>query len=185
MIEYLQNSLAHTNVAIGYIYFNYKSSGNDSANTVVCRLLKQLLLYATDKLPTTLESLYRSCAERQKRPKLSDIVDILKTVVGGFRICYFIFDALDECPKVPGRAVMKTIWEISQWPQIKIMVTSRPHQPFLHIVEFHDTCTLEIKADDRDVRLYLSVELAKATPRIGEKLQKAIIESLRMTAEGT
>lgn len=92
-------------------------------------LVKQLLL-STD-ITESIERRIKECLSHSefetRTPDLSELADLLKTVMNAFRRVFIAIDGLDECDPLEQRqltGVLKSLTELSQ-PTIKLLVCSR------------------------------------------------------------
>jgi hypothetical protein len=149
----------------------------------MCSLLKQVLGRPGVEDPPGFETFWKTHMKKGTRPEMSELEGMFKLAVKPLSTFYLILDAFDECTVHQQPKIKDLTLRLSQLPNIKIMVTGRPHINFLQNDEFDKACTLEIKADEGDVQKYLSRELvnAKQSPRIKEK----IMDELSGQVDGT
>jgi hypothetical protein len=180
-IDYLTTEAAQ--LFVSYIYFDYKAPQNSDANMVMSSLLKQLLGYPSIQVPASLETIYEAHVKRATRPELQQLEETFRSTVQQLPAFYIVFDAFDECTKDQQPAIRDIILRLSKLPNIKIMVTSRPHSNFLENFELDKVRVFEIKADEGDVRKYLSKELENG--KLSEGIKKRILDSLSSKVDGT
>ena len=98
---------------------------------------------------------------------------------------YLVFDALDECASEQRKSFLESISRASQLQNVRLLVTSRPHLQDLTEI-FEHSHTLEIKAQEADIKTYLNHELDRqaisyrADPDFAERL----VEKLTQGADG-
>ena len=185
VIDYLHVEFHTEHIGIAYIYFDYKSAHQSTSPNVLSSLLVQLLADPRRTIPSSLEDLYRSCATKNSRPDSSQLVEIFKTVSEQFKSLFLVFDAFDECDKDERPLIVDMIRELATMPNAKLLVTGRPHQDFLEVSRFDSARTLEIKAHEEDINLYLSKELDKVRNVLSERIREKISESLQKEVDGT
>ncbi|EGN99623.1 hypothetical protein SERLA73DRAFT_106266 [Serpula lacrymans var. lacrymans S7.3] len=91
------------NVAVVYIYCNYKDQSTQTVYNLVASLLKQLV----QDFPPTFERVkteYKSHLERHVRPTLSEVRNTLRKEITEFSQVFVVADALDEVSEDNRRA---------------------------------------------------------------------------------
>jgi ankyrin repeat domain-containing protein 50 len=162
IINYLNLAFEGEDVAITYIYCNYKER-NQTTTDLVTSLLKQL----TQRQPTLSDDIiavYRRHLKAQTRPSLVGYSRLLRSEVRRSRKVFVLVDALDECSESDGiRGILPEVRKLL--PDIHLLVTSR------HIAniepEFEKEPRLEIRAIDEDVRSYLIARIEEE-PRLSQ-----------------
>ena len=119
-------------------------------------LLRQVIEKAS-AIPSELYSRYRKQKEKETRPSLSECLKLLRYVMAQFFTVFVVVDALDECSEVDGTRsnLIKNIRQLL--PKIRLFCTSRSLPDIEH--EFKSSHRLEIRATDRDIRIYLETRI--------------------------
>lgn len=128
-----------------------------TANDIAEKILRQLL-GVLDTIPPKLESLYDSCTRTNARAELSDLKRILLLCIHNFSSVYVVFDALDECDDSHRREILTFVSQLQKWG-CRILMSSRPHLRNSLEEQLDDTLIIETKADEQDVRNYISCKL--------------------------
>jgi len=174
------------NVAIAYIYCNYKEQEEQTTVNLIGSLLQQLVQMSS-VVSEEIISLYESHIGKRTRPTLNEYSNLLQSEVHGFSKVFIVIDALDECRESNGTR-MSFITEILKLqPSIHLFVTSR------HIVtiesEFEKAVHVEIRASDKDVKGYLKGRIEREHRlvrhvRRDRDLQETIINTIVEKAKG-
>ena len=153
-VDHLQKSFKGKDVAVACIFCNYKEQSTQSLEELVASVLKQVI----QNLPLASESIKTFCEEfrdKHRRPKLPNLIDVLRLEIRRYSKVFFVIDALDECPEDYRGRLIAELESISS--TVNLMVTSRP----LDLIkqEFQGACDLDINAMDGDVRKYIGSRL--------------------------
>jgi hypothetical protein len=181
VIDYL--TAVSAQLCVAYIYFDYKAPQNSDANHVMSSLLKQLLGYSRVQVPSGFDAIYEAHIKKGSRPKPSELEEVFNSAVKQLSTFYIVFDAFDECASDQRHAIRNIILHLCTLPNIKIMMTSRPHYNILDQHEFDKFRILEIKADEGDIQKYISRTLENV--KQSEGIKKRIMDSLKNRADGT
>jgi ankyrin repeat protein len=152
-IDYLETYFQRQNVAITYIYFDYKDRENQTATRVVCALLKQVVSQL-ETIPPLVEKLFEESIRRASFPDLPTLWGHLISCLCLFESVYVVLDALDECEENQQRDILNLVDELLTQPSIQIMVTSRPHLQKIKQLTRPSLC-IDITADKHDIRAYV------------------------------
>jgi hypothetical protein len=128
-----------------------------------------------------LRALYDKHLMQGTSPAIQDLSGLLKAQVSSFLTTYIVVDGLDECPDE--NSIRSTL--LSQLRSIqliaKLMVTSRHHLKFLE--DFSNGGVLEIRANEQDVRKYLSSQMhglpkgVRGSPDLKAKIINTIVRA--------
>jgi hypothetical protein len=120
----------------------------------VANILKQII----QNHPLASESTKAFCKEfrdKQRRPRLTNLIDALQSEIRRYSKVFFVIDALDECPEDYQGRLIAELESISS--TLYLMVTSRPLDLIKH--QFQGACHLDINATDGDVQKYIDSRL--------------------------
>lgn len=178
MVEYLQD---RQRSAVVYLYFDYKDQHNQSPINVFVSLLKQLLLQL-DRVPLELKRLWEYCIRKQQRPAGSEWPLGLFTNISrhSFTATYILLDAFDECDSSQHEAILSAVKCLCQSKNVKVMLTSRPYPEILLNL---NATTINISAQDSDVKTYLSSKLKKKI-FLRQELKEEIVSRISKGAKG-
>ena len=98
VIDHLCNTMRGVDIAVVYIYCNYKMQLDQTpVNLVVASLLKQLL-QQLGVISGDLKSLYCRHLKNETRPTLNEVFEVLQSEINKYPRVFVVVDALDECP---------------------------------------------------------------------------------------
>ncbi|KAI9773768.1 MAG: hypothetical protein M1839_002001 [Geoglossum umbratile] len=184
IVDFLEQTFRQQNVAVAYIYGNYKEQNQTAVNLIGC-LLRQLVQLKPD-IPDDIASIYRHHVRKQTRLWLAEYSNLLQLQVRRFSKVYFVIDALDEYSENDGiRGFLPEVLKLL--PDIHLLVTSRYNASIEFALEGVDR--LEIRASDEDIRCYLNARI-KAHPQFARfttadsTLQNTILDTIIQKADG-
>jgi hypothetical protein len=136
-------------IRIAFVYFDHKRT--ITPEEVIGSLLNHLL-YRKANLSKELTELYSEHMERGTRPTYIELAKILETESRSVSQVFIVFDALDECP-VKDDTRTKILEELRRLPNVRLMVTGRPHVTAI-VSRLGDISELQIRARDEDINKY-------------------------------
>ncbi|OQE42234.1 hypothetical protein PENCOP_c004G00355 [Penicillium coprophilum] len=175
-------------VAIAYIYCNFKRQDEQSAIALMSSILKQLA-QSQSPLPSSIREMYTEHIARGTRPSMGDIS---KTIIqllskpSDLAKVYIVIDALDECRMNDGSRtrLLDAMFELQDTCNINLLATSR----FIpEITEtFRGKPALEIRASTLDVMRYLqgNLEMLPAFVSRNPELQTDISMGITTAVDG-
>jgi len=174
-VEHLQTVFKDSNVAVAYIYCNYKEA--DDHKTLISSLLKQMFQDRGAAF-TVIYSLYAHHHPKGTHPNLDDIVKTLKKAIKTYFKTFIIVDGLDECrqPRTLLNALL-SLRDDDGSPMVNLLVTSRD---LLYIAQdLEGVERLDIRARDEDLKRYIECRIDDLdTPPHLKDLKKTIVERL-------
>jgi hypothetical protein len=172
-------------VAIVYIYCNYKEQALQTPSNLIASLLKQLI----QDHPAAYEHvkpIYKHHNDRRTRPTFEEFRQALQSEMNRFTKSFILVDALDECSEMnETRAKLLTALQ-SFASTVNVLVTSRDVASISSA--FCSSKRLDIHADDQDVRRYIEGRIphefrlathVKGYPALQEEIVKKIIENVQ------
>jgi ankyrin repeat protein/nucleoside phosphorylase len=182
VIDYLdQEFQADPEMGIAYVYCNYKRQENQTSNDLLASLLKQLAGQC-QPLPTSVRKLYNHHEDRGTRPSAEEISRVLLSVAATFSKLFILVDALDECQESERLHFVSEMFNLQVQHGANIFVTSRFISEIMD--RFKDALSLEIRATDEDVRMYLESRMSQLRPcvlknrQLQEEIKTAISEAV-------
>lgn len=165
-----------SNTGIAYIYCNFQQQDKQEADDLLASLLKQLA-QGQPSLPDSVKSLHDRHTDKQTRPSLDEISQVLQSVVAMYSRAFIVVDALDECQTSHGcRSVfLSQIFSLQANANANVFTTSRPIQEIKKEFEGRSVI-LEINAKNEDVEKYLDGRISEL-PLLDEKNQDVSKES--------
>ena len=166
-------------MALAYFYFD----GSDQDKQTDENLLSSLVLTFTAKAGkySLLQNLYQKHNQLHK-PTVSELMDVLMTLVGVFKETYIVIDALDECCQFD--EVSNIIANILGWklPNCHLLVTSRREKHILDALYQYlpAEVVLSKKRVHNDIALYTreTVRKVQQFKRWDKGLEKTITRKL-------
>ena len=167
-VDHLRESFKDENVAVACIFCNYQERSTQTLEELVASILKQII----QDQPSASESIKAFCDEfrdKQKHPRLSNLIDALRLEIRTYSKVFFVLDALDECQEDYQGRLVAELESISS--TVYLMVTSRP----LDLIKqrFQGVYHLDIDAMDEDIRKYI-----KSRIRRGQTKNEILLEQL-------
>lgn len=179
MVDRLRDTFLEQNVAIAHLYFNYRDQKHQSTENMTASLLKQLAM-AKAALPQSVVELYQRLKSQQRKPQQQDLEQTILTTCRNFDRVFIIIDALDECDENNHRKpFLEFLNKLRYNSSSNIFVTSRPYPDDVKKV-FEGSSKIMIKADDSDLRKYISREIqcSEAADDIDDNFKKEIVEKV-------
>ena len=163
MTEHIEQTLIHDqSTAVACVYCNYKDKMVQTPANLLANIWMQIR--QNGGLSSEVEELYTSSVAKgsSTRPRLDDIIKVLKAEVDRHANIYVIIDALDECEPAYRLRLLTELKALQ--PRLKLMVTSRYFDAFG--ADMGIDTDIEILASDDDVKRYVD-ERVSTSPRLG------------------
>ncbi|KAJ5177143.1 uncharacterized protein N7482_003020 [Penicillium canariense] len=178
-----QEFQANSTVGLAYIYYNFKRQDDQMINNLLASLLKQLAKRCV-ALPDSIKELYWYHKAKQTRPSADEISKCLHIVAATFSKLFIIVDALDECQASSRLPFISELFNLQTRHSANIFATSRFIPEIID--QFKDSISLEIRATDEDVRIYLESHMGQLRPYVLEncQLQEEIKTSISDAVDG-
>jgi hypothetical protein len=178
VVDYLQKVFGQNNVAIAYIYCNYKEHIRQTVSELIASLLKQLV-QGSPATSDSAKSLYQRHTPQNTRPTIAELIKTLQSEIRTYSKVFIIVDALDECLEGNGGHLIRVLQSLTD--AVNLMVTARP----LPLIEqqFLNAIRLDIRANDNDVRQYVEDRIPRE-PRLvqligtDQALQDSIVNKI-------
>ena len=172
-------------VGIAYLYCNFRQQQNQKPADLLASLLCQFA-QGQSTIPKSMERLYLRHKAKRTRPSFDEISQALQSVVASYSRTFIVIDALDECGASEGgyRKILPEIFNLQARTGTNLFATSR----FIPNVteEFKGSPSLEIRANDGDVRRYLDGHMLQLSPFVSRKpdLQEEIKNQIVDAVDG-
>ncbi|KAK5636040.1 hypothetical protein RRF57_011752 [Xylaria bambusicola] len=186
VIDNLENHFhRETTIAIAYVYLNYKRQSEQTVESLLSSLLKQLC-QCRSPLPSSLTELYDRHKPRRTRPSFDEISKALESVTVQNSRTFITIDALDECRAFDGcrTRFLSAIFNLQKKTGVNIFATSR------YILEIEDhfrgCLSIEIRATKHDISRYLQGHISELPKIVTSRpeLQNEIITSIIEAVDG-
>ncbi|KAJ3484049.1 hypothetical protein NLG97_g7154 [Lecanicillium saksenae] len=173
------------NVAIAYIYCDYRRTQEQQAAHLLASLLKQIA-ERRRSLPFFVSSLYERHRGKRTRPSFNELSTTLQFAVARFQKVFIVVDALDECQAADGcrsTFLSEVLGLQNHWP-VNFFATSRFIPSVLDI--FRDSASLEIRAACEDVRKYVESRLPNLPSFVRGRLdlQEEVVGEITRAVDG-
>ncbi|KAF8851267.1 ankyrin, partial [Acephala macrosclerotiorum] len=170
-------------IGIAYLYCDFRRQEEQNAEDLILNLLKQLSQQHSI-LPDSLKSLYDQYKDKRTQLSLDKILETLHEIAAIYSRIFIIVDALDECQAFDG-CRMKFLSEISKFQakcNANLFVTSRNIPEITE--RFKLSISLEIRASDEDVRMYLDSRLSKSESDVIKGYREEITIAITKAVDG-
>jgi hypothetical protein len=178
---------ANRDVAIAYIYCSYRRRDKQDLQHLLSSLVKQLAIGQTH-LPA-LEALYDAHSDRNTRPSIHELTQVLSSVAALSSRVFILIDALDESSQTYGGSrFLQAIFSLREEQKANVFATSRAIPDI--VAQFRDHPTVEICASQEDIKTYLegyfhdSGRRLPAVVRKNKALQDEIRDTIAQTVQG-
>jgi hypothetical protein len=127
---------------------------------LLASLLKQLV--QARPIPEIIKSLYESHKSRRNYPSNDEISKALHSICTNYSKVFIVVDALDEYQVSNRRILLSEIFNLQAKSRISFFATSR----FIPEItkEFEGSISLEVRANDDDIRRYLDGRISRLRP---------------------
>jgi hypothetical protein len=167
-------------IGIAYVYCNFRQKQEQTAETLIASLLKQLSQKLAD-LPESVKSLYDKHQDQRTRPSTDELSRTLQLVAALHSRVFILVDALDECQTSEQcrSRLLREIFAVQAQCGANIFATSR-HIPEIED-RFNGSILLEIRASPGDVGAFVDGHLnllpsfVGRSPALQEEVRDAII----------
>ncbi|KAI0121191.1 nucleoside phosphorylase, partial [Xylariales sp. AK1849] len=176
---------SETTTAVAYIYCNYKRQSEQTLESLLLSLLKQLA-QRQPSLPHSLKELYDRHQMNRTRPSLDEISRSLESVARQKPRVFIMVDALDECQVSEGcrQKFLSAVFGLQTKAGVNIFATSRIMPEITE--QFEQCLSVEIRATEDDIRRYLQGHISELPKFVTNQsdLQDEITISITKAVEG-
>lgn len=189
-MNHLEQLFNETDVAILYLYCDYKDRHNQTDRNMLASLAKQSVLQQAD-ISQKATAFYSQCHRGQRPLSLENYVALLKSSMNYFRRTFIVIDALDEYltpdenehgTHIP---LLYHLYSLQQeMPRRCTMLITSRESDFIRN-ELHDNTRLEIRAKDEDIRAYVNSRIhnnfpfaqnVKTNTDLADEIAKKVVE---------
>jgi len=143
------------NVAVAYIYLDYRKQEYQTPDRVTASLLKQLAM-AMFKLPDPMLHLYEESKREQRRPSQQHLEEALLRTCELFSRVVIVFDALDEADE-HRKHILQFLQNLQVKSKVNIFLTSRYLEEISRM--FPKSPRITISSDDHDIKTFVASEV--------------------------
>ena len=172
-------------VGIACLYCNFRQQQDQTPAGLLASLLGQLV-QGQPSVPNSVKSLHNRHKTKRTRPSFDELSKVLQSTIASYSRTFIIIDALDECATSDGGRgrFLSEIFRLQANTGASLFATSR----FIPEIteEFEGSPSLEIRANDEDVRRYLSGHMSHLRPFVSRKpdLQEEIKNQIVQAVDG-
>jgi hypothetical protein len=179
----LQSHVQSPDVAVLFLYCNFKERSDQTVVNLVTSLLQQLLLRFTT-VPPGAKALYDRHKRHITRPSLDEVTTLLRSLISSFNDIFVVIDALDEAEEEVRSTLVELVTQLS--PTLRLLCTSRFLEDIGNI--FQSRPKLEIFAREDDIRKYLKARImaegrlrrhVDAEPRLLHDIIESIVSKVQ------
>lgn len=185
VINHLSKQVQSTSVGVAYVFCDYKLGQDQTDINMIGALVKQLVADRRS-LPESLERIYLEHAPTGTFPDREQISTVLEEAIAQHATVHIVVDALDEWDDINGdrSRFLKELKNLQTAQDLRLMATSR----FITEIEeaFQDSPTMEIRAEEEDVRRYVAGQMDRMPRciRVDHELQLKIQDVIVSNVEG-
>ncbi|KAL9118356.1 MAG: hypothetical protein Q9187_005101 [Circinaria calcarea] len=151
---------AESDVAIAFLFCNYKRQQEQKFEHLMSSLLAQLVK-GRSNLPESIRNLHQRHVDRGTRPSIEEIITLFHSVSRSYSKIFIVVDALDECSKIDNtrKRLLEELFTLQSHTKAGFFATSRENPEIATL--FQGAILKEIRASDEDVRRYLASRIAE------------------------
>ncbi|KAF4991196.1 hypothetical protein FDECE_14117 [Fusarium decemcellulare] len=170
------------NTGVAYVYCDYEHQDQQHITDILSSLLKQLC----GAHPAPVKGLYQQHKLHTTRPSQEQLSKALESTITLYSRVFIVIDALDELgmDESAARALLNTIAQIRRGTHANLFATSRKIYGIMS--KFEGSATVEVKAQEEDVRTYLRGQMKDLRPFVQESsdIQNEIETSISTSVQG-
>ncbi|KAE8422520.1 hypothetical protein BDV36DRAFT_310885 [Aspergillus pseudocaelatus] len=156
-------------VDIAYIYCNFRRQSDQTIESILTNLLKQLAQQQS-QLPECVTEAYERFRVQHINYSTEKLLMMLGTVIAIYRKVFLVVDALDEIHASNGtcRRFVSSLFRLQKDSPISFFATSKPIADIASMFRRNHGVFLEMRAADDDVRSYVESQLDMLRPFVSE-----------------
>lgn len=162
--DVFQHYIDDPRTVVAYFYFDFNDPQKQIPQLMVESLICQFLQKCI-RTPEGLNTLFSSYEDRQRRPSLDSLLDVLQQMIQEHPQSYIVLDALDECKDRV--ELIGIIERMASWQSDKLhlLVTSREvrniRNSLERLTEAQNIICLQSRLVDSDIQIYVRKRLLK------------------------
>ncbi|KAL9612899.1 MAG: hypothetical protein Q9167_002532 [Letrouitia subvulpina] len=161
VIDHLSHQFEHENVAIAYLYFDYREQEVLSVERVLASLLKQVAA-AKPNIPQSVLDFYKKINIQQRQAQQQELEQALLLTFQEYERVFIVIDALDECDQTTHRRnLISCLRSLQISPVVSIFITSRSHIEETNNF-FEKASKIIIEANETDLEKYILWEIEQS-----------------------
>ncbi|KAL9096282.1 MAG: hypothetical protein Q9165_001279 [Trypethelium subeluteriae] len=162
IIDYLDQTTHSSDIGLAYMFCSYRAQIDQSVLNLLSTVLKQLV----KSRPDIATSIICMRNQRESKPSLDELMQVLAFTCSLYSTIYIIVDALDECTKQGGarHQLIKRMRDLQAHGNVRLLFTSRCIPEVTKY--FESDPQLEVRASEEDVRCFVVGQLPQLPPCI-------------------
>jgi hypothetical protein len=191
MVIHHLNKVFDNDVAIAYVYCEYKNQFEQDARSLLASLVRQVAIQSKH-IPESVLKSYRKHANGANSASLATYTELLSQLLTSFRRSFLVVDALDEYTQEEtphsNKLIDGLIKITRSQSKCRVLITSREDCLSLH--SNVESKKIRIDAKPEDVRMYVNARIRDRTFPFSEQVNKdasfaaAIIDNVASKAHG-
>ena len=154
MIDGLCNQAREEDLAVAWLYIDYLAQEEQTVTNMMGAILKRLV--GRRGIPKEIKEAFHEGI----RPRLADLMRMLKRAMASLPQVFICIDALDECLPENHPELLESLRDIvRESPMTRIFLTGRPHVRGAIQKVFAGAVEIPISPNTDDVRNYLHMKL--------------------------
>ena len=160
VIDRLCDRAKQDNIAVACLYYDFQAQEEQTITNMIGVILKQLV--GMGDIPGNVREAFHEGKKQigGRRPRLEDLMRMLKAVVASLPQVFICIDALDECRPKNLPELLESLRDIFQeCSGMRIFLTGRPHVREAIRRYFAKAVVIPISPNPDDIRNYLDMRL--------------------------
>ena len=160
VIDSLCDWAEEENIAVAGLYCDFLAQQEQTITNIMGAILKQLV--GREGIPKYLQEAFKKGKKEfgGRRPRLADLMEMLKIVIASLPQVFICLDALDEClPKYLPELLVSLRDIVRESPRTRIFLTGRPHIREDVLRYFAKAVVIPISPNPDDIQNYVEMRL--------------------------
>lgn len=175
VIEYLlqrqeDHVLSKDRIGVAYIYCDFRRPEEQTLENLLRSLLRQLVQQQL-LIPDAIRALYDRYKDKPLQPSYEEIRTALTSVTTLYSRVFIVIDALDECPKGCRIRFLSEVVRLQDKTGANLFATSRDVPDIRELFTRCLHVSMEIRASDEDLMVYLESNMSELPALDGHCLQ--------------
>ena len=162
VIDSLCDRAQEENIAVAGLYCDFLSQQEQTTTNIMGAILKQLV--GRGGIPDYVRETFQKGQKEfgGRRPRLTDLMRMLKIIVASLPRVFVCIDALDECLSKCLSELLESLGDIvRESPRTRIFLTGRPHVEGDIQRYFGKPVVILVSPNSDDIRNYVEMRLAR------------------------
>lgn len=185
VIDYMQQLFDGVNVAIAYIYCDYRRQDEQTPTNLIASVTKQLL-HGCASIPEVIMKKYQYHKDKGTRPSSAEVLETTASSMAPFSRIYLILDALDELGNEGHvrQTLIERLCTLKDLRHFNLLTTSR-YIPSL-ASEIRQPLCLDVRASSEDIKRYVEGHILdlRNCVRKDHDLQQTVVGAIVDAVDG-